>query len=177
MIRTTALNKSVPHMFFSTGQTRQLHFRPATEEDAEAIAAVWRRSVLELCAPAYPPEDLPLLEEWIKDKTPERVRDMIALEEFFLVAEEEERIGGFICATFSMNTFALFVDPEFALRGVGSSLFRCMERAAAAAGIRELFFHSSLNAAEFYRKMGCVDAGARVEKPVPQIPMRKRLSP
>lgn len=176
MIRTTALDKPAPHMFFSTGQTRRMHLRPATPEDAEAISAAWASSVREICMPAYPQNKIAKLEDWIREKTPTRVRNMIALEDFFLVAEEEERIAGFVCATFSLNAFALFVDPNFTRRGVGSSLFRCMERAAAAAGVKELFFHSSLNAVDFYRKMGASVAGAREEEPLPHVPMRKPLS-
>ena len=145
-----------------------MRLRTAQLADAEAIAALWRASIRITCAPAYGYDEA-VIGPWAESKTAQTVAELIACEEFFLVA-------GFLCGSFALNTFALFVDPVRQHSGVGSRLFRCYENLARASGQRELSFHSSLNAVPFYEKQGAVIAGEPVTEPRPCIPMRKVIT-
>lgn len=151
-----------------------MRLRTAQNSDAEAIAAIWRAAIRITCAPAYGFDET-ILSPWADDKTPERIRELIALEEFFLVADDAGSVRGFICGTFALNTFALFVAPDAQRCGTGSRLFRCYERMAEAAGETQLIFHSSLNAVSFYQRMGAEIDGPVLQHPRPCIPMRKIL--
>lgn len=152
-----------------------MRLRTAQLADAEAIAALWRASIRITCAPAYGYDEA-VLAPWAADKTPQTVAELIACEEFFLVADEGGTITGFLCGSFSLNTFALFVDPVHQHGGIGSRLFRCYENLARSSGLSELFFHSSLNAVPFYEKQGAVIAGDVITQPRPCIPMRKVIT-
>lgn len=153
-----------------------MRLRTAQLADAEAIAALWRASIRITCAPAYGYDEA-VIGPWAESKTAQTVAELIACEEFFLVADEGGVIAGFLCGSFSLNTFALFVDPVHQHGGVGTRLFRCYENLARASGQCELSFHSSLNAVPFYEKQGAVIAGEPVTEPRPCIPMRKVIIP
>lgn len=152
-----------------------MRLRGAKETDADALALLWQASIRELCAPAYQYNEA-LLAPWADAKTPECVRELIRIEEFFIVAEEREKLQGFICGTFALSTFALFVAPDSIRNGVGTRLFRCYENLAKACGKKVLAFYSSLNAVPFYEKMGAEVCGDMIYRPRPCLPMRKELS-
>lgn len=149
-----------------------MRLRTAQLADAEAIAALWRASIRLICAPAYGYDET-IIAPWAESKTAQTVAELIACEEFFLVADDHGTITGFLCGSFALNTFALFVDPAYQQKGIGTRLFRCYENLARVSGVRELFFHSSLNAVRFYQRQGAVVAGEPVTEPRPCIPMRK----
>ncbi|MBO5762251.1 MAG: GNAT family N-acetyltransferase [Lentisphaeria bacterium] len=153
-----------------------MRLRAALLADAEAIAALWRASIRITCAPAYGFDET-VIGPWADGKTAQTVAELIACEEFFLVADDNGTITGFLCGSFALNTFALFVDPAHLQRGIGSRLFRCYENLARISGRQELLFHSSLNAVPFYQKQGAVIAGDPVSAPRPCVPMRKVISP
>lgn len=153
-----------------------MRLRPAVLEDAESVAALWRASIRGVCAPAYRFDEA-VLTPWVDSKTPECVASLIRCEEFFLVAADADGIAGFICGTFALGTFALYVHPDRQRRGVGSRLFRAYENLARASGFRTISFHSTLNAVTFYQKMGARIDGGEIAGPRPAIPMRKEILP
>ncbi len=53
----------------------------------------------------------------------------------------------------------LFVEPERMGEGIGARLFRWSVETARRLGARELIVEADPDAAAFYRRMGCVDAG------------------
>jgi GNAT superfamily N-acetyltransferase len=50
---------------------------------------------------------------------------------------------------------AIYVDPDFQRRGVGTALFAALEREARARGLPGLVLEATLNSAAFYAAMGC----------------------
>ncbi len=149
-----------------------LRLRTAQICDAEAVAALWHASLRITCAPAYGYDEM-LLSEWADSKTAENVAALIHAEDIFMVAERENRICGFFCASFDLGTFALFVDPAYQGQGIGTRLFRCCLKCyqTMTESCSVFRFHSSLNAVTFYRKLGAKIAGDTVSLPYPCVPM------
>ena len=71
------------------------------------------------------------------------------------MAESTGAIIGFGFLDSQMRAIeALFVEPRFARRGVGSAILASLESAARHAGVRRLMLSSSLNAVNFYEATG-----------------------
>ena len=145
----TALNKPAVRQ-----KPSGIRLRSALTDDVPDIAQIWQKSILQVCMPYYP-ECPDWVQQWADSKTPEAVAQLLAAEEFFVVAELHKKICGFFCCSFQLGTFALFVNPDHLHAGIGKRLFSCYQRIAMECGIKQLSFDSSRNAVAFYEKCGC----------------------
>ena len=128
--------------------TIDISLRPATTLDAEAIHELHLNSVRALCASSYEPG---IIVGWLKDRTPAGYLRGIA-EGAIFIAEVQSRIVGFSEAA-PGEVVAVFVDPQWSRKGVGTAL---LSRAlSAAAGTpRPVRLESTLNAVSFYERRG-----------------------
>jgi putative acetyltransferase len=127
--------------------------RRAVESDSPHVYEVHVRSIREVCAPSYTPEEI---HDWTVRKRPEGYVPVIKTRDFF-VATADERVVGF--SEFNPETSevaAVYVHPEFTGQGVGRALLEHAEAAALARGATRLHLSSSLNAVPFYEKHGYV---------------------
>jgi GNAT superfamily N-acetyltransferase len=128
--------------------------RRATEEDAEAIGDVHRRSIRELCAALYPPE---VIEAWARPREPGHYSRRIRDKDFFVAEDEGARLVGFgVLSRETREVEAVYVHPEVKRRGVGLKLLRTLEELARALGIETLRLNASLNGVPFYERAGYV---------------------
>jgi GNAT superfamily N-acetyltransferase len=125
-----------------------ISLRQATALDAEAIHELHLNSVRALCASSYEPG---IIVGWLKDRTPAGYLRGIAAGATF-IAEAESRIIGF-CEAVPGEVVAVFVDPQWSRKGVGTSL---LSRALtiAASTPRSVRLESTLNAVSFYECLG-----------------------
>lgn len=125
--------------------------RRATPEDAESIAGIHMRSIREISASHYSPEDI---EAWSAPRKPEFYLDSIRNKEFH-VAMEGDAVIGF--GTFNQKTGemeAVYVSPDMVRRGIGSELLRVLEKRACSLQVKHVYLKSSLNAIPFYERAG-----------------------
>lgn len=128
-----------------------MNIRRATPADAEAMSQLHRDSVTALCSAGY---DETQLRDWNAALSAERLLSRME-SAYVLVDEEREELAGFcILDVAARELVSLYVNPEFAGRGVGRELMRHAEEAALAAGVEMLVLNSSLNAEAFYAKLG-----------------------
>ncbi len=126
--------------------------RRATEEDAEAIGDVHRRSIRELCAVLYPPE---VIEAWARPREPQHYSKRIREKDFFVAVDEGGAVIGFgVLNREACEVEAVYVHPEVKRRGVGLKLLRTLEELARASGIESLRLNASLNGVPFYERAG-----------------------
>ena len=127
--------------------------RPFTEEDTDAVVAVWLEASLQ--AHSFIPERF-----WL-----DHAKDMRELylpaSDVILVYEEGGAIGGFM-AMVGDYVAALFVAPEFQRRGIGSRLLRIAERISPSLCLN--VYEKNAGAIAFYEKNGFRITGTRVEK-------------
>jgi len=125
--------------------------RNAIPPDIEGILEVHRRAVRELCCDHYSPEQI---EAWVGSKSSDHYRKRIEAGHFY-VAEVDGKVAGY--SRFNPGSGELssvFVNPDYAGRGIGTAL---MERAledAAGLDMTHIWIDASLNSIPFYESSG-----------------------
>jgi ribosomal protein S18 acetylase RimI-like enzyme len=137
-----------------------LALRHAQPADAPAIWAVHTRAIRECCAEHYTPAEIAA---WSGRMTPASYRDPIRLQRI-VVAEtdtpEGPRIVGFGQLQGAEGVIeAIYVDPDFARRGIGTALVATLLDTARRAGLPGVVLDASQNSVPFYRALGFRDDG------------------
>jgi len=131
--------------------------RLAQPADCASILEAHVGAIRELCNAEYSQTQLAA---WAERLTPSGYLPAIA-KNTFLVAEKEGRVVAF--AEFAPSrgeVVAMYVHPKHARCGIGTMLFREIERIAVAQGLKSMQLSSSLSAVSFYERLGFI-AGAR----------------
>lgn len=137
-----------------------MRVRPAIEADAEQAALVLRRSITELCIRDHG-NDPALLASWLANKTPEKFREWVRLEDTLcLVAVAgDDTILGVALMSKAGEIRLNYVSPDARYRGVSTALIGALEAAAAGLGVPRLSLSSTATAHSFYLARGFQDAG------------------
>jgi putative acetyltransferase len=134
--------------------------RLARTGDGAAILRVHRRAIHEIACGDYPAD---ILAAWgppiPAEELPRRGAEFDAKasdgQEVAVVAEIDGQVAGFGEIVPSRNQLlAVYVNPDFARRGVGTAILRELERRARDAAVPYLEMDSSLTAAAFYSRHG-----------------------
>ena len=126
--------------------------RPGVEADAEAICVMHIRSIRELCAPDYTPEQI---EAWAGPKLAAHYLEPIRGNRL-VVAEQRGRVVGMGDYHVARNEIcAVYVDPDFGGQGIGRALFQVVTKALKARGFKDAVLDASLTSVGFYKAMGC----------------------
>jgi putative acetyltransferase len=125
--------------------------RRASLDDAQAICDVHIRSIRELCARDYTPQQI---ESWTRYKSADNYRrGMTERGEAIFVAEIDGRIIGFASLEGDEIT-SVYVGPEGVGHGAGRALVEAAESHARDAGIEKIRLRSTLTSIGFYLHMG-----------------------
>lgn len=138
-----------------------MNVREADPEDAEPVRAVHRRSIEGLGPQAYEPQQV---RAWAAGCDSADYVAAIEGDGAFLVAELDGDIVGFGSMSAESpedyesdadaEVTGVYVAPSVTRRGVGTALYRELERRARAAGVRWLGLQASRNAVPFYEAHG-----------------------
>ena len=134
--------------------TKELLIRGACASDARDMHELHVRAVDAFCRGHYSDDQVEVL---LIGRTPEGYLPAIERDEMF-VMESDRRMVGFGHTTRG-EVQALFVDPGWAGRGVGSALLRHAIGLAARGHEGPIQLTSTLNAVGFYRARGFVEVG------------------
>jgi GNAT superfamily N-acetyltransferase len=156
----------------------KIQIRLAKERDAPDTCHVIRNSILESCADDHR-GDAQLLEEWLRNKTPEFVRRIILEPSAFsVVACVNEETVGFGSALETGELTLCYVAPSVRFKGVGKALLAALQDNAARAGVEALCLDSTHTARAFYLRNGFLAEGPTVLAfGMEGQPMRKQLRP
>lgn len=151
--------------------------RPATVDDAAAVCALVRRSIVELGTLDHAGQPA-ALEQWLAGKTERAVADWIAAANgLSWIALRGGRVVGYAQAAAGGWLRRLYVAPHAARAGVGTVLLDTFEARARRAGLRQVRLHASASALAFYQARGYatdVHAAAR-SSPADGWPLLKQL--
>ncbi|MGO2355518.1 MAG: GNAT family N-acetyltransferase [Marinomonas foliarum] len=142
-----------------------LTIRAAKIEELESIEALINRSTRELQRGVYEESEIEAALELISGL------DTLIHSGQYFVAEIDRRIAGCGGVSLSLDeeTSAeirgFFVAPEYARKGVASSVFDYCEKYCSERGVKSLFLASTLSGESFYRKRGFTEIG-RVQEPL-----------
>lgn len=136
--------------------------RPAEPSDADAAAALLRRSIIELCVTDHQ-HDAATLAAWLANKTPKVFLAWLAnLNNYVVVAEENHHIIGVGMIGRNGDVALLYLLPGVQRRGVGRAIFQKLEQQARAWGLRRLTAESNTDSRAFYEAMGFTSTGDAV---------------
>jgi putative acetyltransferase len=141
--------------------------RSACAEDAERLYQIQSEAIEVLCAKDYTPKQIAAL---IADK-----RDRYSIGEAWgdrvVVAEVSGAIAGF-AAMGGDRLNAIFVQPQYARRGIGQQLLSTLEREAIDLNFSKILVLASVTAYPFYRACGyqAIDRAALLVQPHVRLP-------
>ena len=120
-------------------------------QDLSPVVRLFTDSVHELTATAY---DETQRFAWAS-RTPDLDSWQQRLESLeTLVAEEGDRLAGFISFDLKGHIDLIFTAPNYARRGVASALYRECETLLAEQGVKELYTEASVVARPFFQRHG-----------------------
>ncbi len=125
--------------------------RPFLPADASRLAALFRESVETLAEDFYDADQRAVWAARAEDEAAFAAKLARALT---LVALVEKEIAGFAALEANKTIEMLYVHPDFARQGVGSTLLDAMEKLAAARGTTTLDVEASDAARDFFVKRG-----------------------
>lgn len=134
-----------------------MYVRLATPDDRTALPSLHTAAVHEFGPTGYDTEDV---RQWAKadDRSPEDYET--DANDHFTVAVRDGAIAGFgHLVPASGEVHAVYVHPDQARCGVGSTLLAELEGYARGYGLTELTLQSSLNAVGFYENSGYARTG------------------
>jgi putative acetyltransferase len=138
-------------------QATNIHLRSGTAADADDLVRVHFDAVHRTASASYPS---PVLDCWAvaPNDAQRRAATREAIErgeELFVVATLNGAVCGFgSIVPASDELRAVYVDPDFGGRGVGSAILRRLEEMASDHRVSQLQMDASINAERFYIKHG-----------------------
>ena len=126
--------------------------RAGTPDDGEQILNVHRQAILITARSAYSEQEV---ESWAAGLVADRYGDQMVRggEEFQVATKDNGQVIGF-CSVINNELMALYVDPDWSGKGVGSSLMSWAEQRIVDAGHASIEIKASLNARSFYEGYG-----------------------
>jgi putative acetyltransferase len=138
-----------------------LLIRKALKSDSQAIWKVHLDAIKNVCSSHYTPKQVNV---WAGKIKPSSYLDSIESKEMF-VAELDSKIVGFGQLNPGNGEIeAVYVSSTHLKMGVGQHLYQTLELIAKEKGIQRLSLISSLNAIEFYRRLGFIPKEETVHK-------------
>lgn len=135
----------------SSHQPMDVTVRRARSADILQVYEVFASSLRKLCSRHYTPEQIHASLQVMNHEVYAKSIDT----DVFLVCEFAENVVGFGRMQTSMGEITgLYVDPDFAGRGIGSALLRQLEDVAVAMRWDQTQLYATLNSVGFYKKAG-----------------------
>lgn len=134
----------------------------ATCTDAEEIAVLLRRSIVDFCQDDHG-NDPEKYEPWLKNKTTENVeRWIVGPGRVFSAVDERRKVVGVVMGTPDGEVVLNYVWPDARFSGVSKMLMKAIEDYFRNRGLTSAVLNSTCTAERFYRSIGYVETG-RVE--------------
>jgi putative acetyltransferase len=133
-----------------------MNIRLGTISDTEKISQIHKESIDKLCKDCYSPDNI---EKWTSILNPEIYENAIK-EKILIVAEEGNKICGFgILDIDNAELCAIYIQPNQIKKGIAKNILSKLESIALEKNVRNLSLCSTINALEFYKKQGYIEAG------------------
>ena len=150
----------------------KIAIRKAKIDDVGVIVELHRKAVEEINSDFYSPK---AIKEWLKDISEENVKHQFQ-NSSWIVAKTNNKLVGF--GQYSVDggeIYQINIDPKYVKQGVGRKLYEHMENTFENRGIEKISLNSTLNAIEFYKKLGFKVVGKTFIGSVEMIKMEKSL--
>ena len=126
-----------------------IEIRKFKEEDALEVSNLVRKTLSEENSKFYPDS---VIEHMCNEFSPKFMIGLSKEREFFLAIENSKIIGTITLIKDYVGT--VFVNPDYHFKGIGEKLMETIENLAKERKIENLRLNSSINAVDFYEKLG-----------------------
>jgi GNAT superfamily N-acetyltransferase len=123
--------------------------RKFKNEDALEASKLIRKTLSEENSKFYPNS---VIKYMYDEFSPKFLIELSKERDFFVAVEKSKIIGTITIIDDCIGT--VFVDPEYHNKGIGTKLMETIEKLAKDRKIEELRLQSSINAIDFYEKLG-----------------------
>ncbi|MBD3213298.1 MAG: GNAT family N-acetyltransferase [Candidatus Lokiarchaeota archaeon] len=127
-------------------------------EDGLEVSNLIRKTLEKINSKYYPQNVINFLS---KEYSPENLRKMTKKKELLLAIKEEVIIG--VAGLEENHIGTVFVSPKYQNQGIGKKLMFFIEKLARKRGFSEVKLNSSINALDFYKRIG-YEQGEKVEE-------------
>ena len=136
-------------------QLKNIRLRKAEPEDICAMHATFEQSVLNTCSLHY---TAPQIRAWLERATPERWRELLQSDLYFILAEETKHFQtvGFTSINANGYLHSMFVHPQFQHQDIASLLLRQAEEYARLHQAVSIHSEVSITAHLFFEKQGYI---------------------
>ena len=150
---------------------KTLSFRPATLEDAEAIAELISKSITELCDLDHQNNETELA-DWLADIHTKAFVECIEENAIQYLALLGKKHVGFAAMNWQGEIVHLYVAPKQTQNGIATALLAALELAAREHGFNPIMVATTHSARGFFRTRGFIptrpDYAEWLEKPLQQ---------
>jgi len=126
-----------------------IEIRKFKDKDALEASDLIRKTLSEENSKFYPNS---VIEYMYNEFSPQFLIELSKEREFFVAFENSEIIGTITIINDYIGT--VFVNPEYHSKGIGTKLMETIENLAKERKIEKLRLQSSINAVDFYEKLG-----------------------
>ena len=126
-----------------------IEIRKFKDKDALEVSDLIRKTLSEENSKFYPQSVIKFMDS---EFTPKFLVELSKEREFFVAIEKSNIIGSITLIKDYIGT--VFVNPDYHCKGIGTKLMETIENLAKVRKIEKLRLNSSINAVDFYEKLG-----------------------
>ena len=126
-----------------------IEIRKFKDENALEVSDLIRKTLSEENSKFYPNSVIKFM---ISEFTPKFLVELSKEREFFVAIEKSKIIGTITFIEDYIGT--VFVNPDYLCKGIGTKLMETIENLAKERKIEKVRLNSSINAVDFYEKLG-----------------------
>jgi N-acetylglutamate synthase-like GNAT family acetyltransferase len=122
-----------------------------TEEDSLEISNIIRRCFKEINSKYYPKSVIKFMSDLY---TPQSIIERATKEQFFVYVDSNQVLGSGSINIAEKYIGTVFINPDFHRKKIGKQIMARIEKYSLEKKVKEVYVDSSLNAIDFYKKLG-----------------------
>jgi len=150
--------------------------KKAVLENAPKIAAIHKNCVLKTNARIYPSD---VIKGWIKQITVKNTKDQFKNSQWFVIKIKSQIIGFCQISLKEKTLYQINILPKYQNKKYGKLVYDFIERQFLKNNINKIYLNSTLNAIDFYKKLGFKEVGRikfKLDKTfIEMVKMKKKL--
>ena len=130
---------------------KNISIKKAVLEDASKIAAIHKNCVLKTNARFYPND---VIKEWIKPITAKNIKYQFKNSQWFVIKIKNKIVGFCQICLKEKSLDQINISPKYQNKKYGKLVYDFVERQFLKNNINEIYLNSTLNAVDFYKRLG-----------------------
>ena len=128
-----------------------MEIRHFIEEDSLEISNIVRRCFKEINSKYYPESEIKYMYDLY---TPQSIIERARKEQYFVYVDNNQVLGSGSINIAEKYIGTVFVNPDFHRKKIGKQIMARIEKYSLEKKVKKVYVDSSLNAIDFYKKLG-----------------------